>query len=279
MDRALVTFTPDPQQIDVIKRTVAKGTSDVQLSLFIEVCRGSGLNPFARQIYAVMRGNDMTIQTSIDGYRLMAERSGKYAGQRGPQWCGRDGIWCDVWLADEPPAAARIAVLRKDFVEPIWGVAKYSSYCQPNSTTWKKMPDVMLAKCAEALALRKAFPAEMSGIYTAEEMEQSDIAPRASHPTVDALSNHAAKQQHEAAPDVTDQVSPTPTKPIDRDTLNKLYKEALSAGLIKSVPEFDAFVSACCDGRPRADLTQADIPAIEAQIVAASASASEAERK
>ena len=169
---AVAQFNPD--QTRLIHETVAKGTTDAQFRLFLEVCRYHGLNPFARQIYAVVRSGQMTIQTSIDGYRLLAERSGKYAGQSGPQWCGDDGVWLDVWLKDTPPAAARIGVLRKDFSQPTWGVAKYKSYVQATSPLWSKMPDVMLAKCAESLALRKAFPAEMSGIYTKEEMDQAD---------------------------------------------------------------------------------------------------------
>lgn len=171
------------EQLALVRTTVAKGTTPDQFKLFIEVCKHYGLNPFARQIYAVVRQGQMTIQTSIDGYRLLAERSGKYAGQIGPQWCGKEGQWVDVWLADEPPVAARIGVLRKDFAQPVWGVAKYKSYMQPSSPLWAKMPDTMLAKCAESLALRKAFPAEMAGIYTKEEMDQADTTLPTVEPT------------------------------------------------------------------------------------------------
>ncbi len=172
MSTALVQFNPD--QLRIVRETVAKGTSAEQFALFIEVCKVSGLNPFARQIYAIVRGGVMTVQTSIDGYRLLAERSGRYGGQIGPEWCGDDGAWKDVWLADAPPVAARVGVLRKDFERPVWGVAKYKSYAVSSNALWQKMPDTMLAKCAEALALRKAFPSEMSGVYTKEEMDQAD---------------------------------------------------------------------------------------------------------
>lgn len=199
------------QQIALIKREICKprkreATED-EISLFRYQCERTGLDPFSRQIYAIFRydsqtkGEKMSIQVSIDGLRLIAERTGKYLGQDGPFWCGKDGEWSDTWFHQEHPQAAKVVVrkLLGGNIAETPAVAHYDEYVplikgKPGGL-WPYKPALMNAKCAEALALRKAFPAETSGLYTAEEMSQADvgqIAPKAALETTTASDFDAA---------------------------------------------------------------------------------------
>lgn len=157
--------------LQVIKKNF--GLNDDELGYFAIQAKRTGLDPITRQIYALKIGGKVQIMASIDGLRLIADRSGLYEGQTSAQWCGKDGEWKDVWTADTPPVAARIGVYKNKFREPLYAVALYSEY--KRADMWAKMPALMIAKVAEALALRKAFPNEMSGIYSTEEMQQASV--------------------------------------------------------------------------------------------------------
>ena len=161
----------NPTQLDLIKNQIAKGCSTSEIEYFIGVCQRTGLDPFQRQIYAIRRKDNgvekMTIQTGIDGYRLIADRTDRYAGSDEP-----------VHHYDDAGNLMRSVVTVWKMVGGVRGSftasALWSEYQQANNKMWAKMPCTMLAKCAEALALRKAFPADLSGLYTTEEMMQSE---------------------------------------------------------------------------------------------------------
>lgn len=157
---------------------VAKGASDNELKLFLYQCQRTGLDPLTRQIYCLFRSiknkdtqqyeRKMSIQTSIDGFRVIAERTGTYGGQDEPVFIEGENL----------PICAKVTVYRfrgDQRYQAAVGVAYWAEYVpQANQDAmWRKMPHNMLAKVAEALALRKAFPQDLSGLYTSEEMAQS----------------------------------------------------------------------------------------------------------
>lgn len=165
-----------PSDMDTLKQTLCRGASDADMQMFGQVCQRTGLDPFTRQIYWIP-GKGAII--SIDGQRVLSERSGKYEGMTAAEWCGGDGKWRDVWLDPRnPPAACRVGVYRAGAREPITAIATWQGYAQ-SSPQWQKNGPNMLAKCAESLARRKAFPQELSGLYTREEMgeEPNDEPP------------------------------------------------------------------------------------------------------
>ena len=173
MSTAITTWTPD--QVQLISSTIAPGCTNDELRLFAYACQRTGLDPFSKQIYAIKRGGKMTIQAGIDGLRAIAERTGQLDGSH-TEWCGEEGEWADVWLSSKPPAAAKTTIWRKGSQHPFTGVARFADY-NAGQGLWSKMPAAMIAKCSEALALRKAFPADMSGVYTTDEMQQADAEP------------------------------------------------------------------------------------------------------
>jgi phage recombination protein Bet len=173
MTSSLALWTPEQTQL--ISTTIAPGCSVDELHLFAYACQRTGLDPFSKQIYAIRRSGRMTIQAGIDGLRSIAERTGQLDGSE-TLWCGDDGQWTDVWLGSKPPAAAKTIIWRKGSSHPFTGVARFADY-NAGQGLWSKMGATMIAKCSEALALRKAFPADLSGVYSTDEMEQAEVQP------------------------------------------------------------------------------------------------------
>jgi len=177
-----------PAQQAVLQQSgISNAVTKAELSGFLHLCQRTGLDPFSRQIYLIGRYSKkeqrdvFTPQTGIDGYRVIAQRvtsqTGGTYGYEDTLWCDPAGKWRDVWLPDAPPAAAKVIVIRNG--QRFSAVARFSEYVQafPDGNPkglWAKMPAGQIAKCAEALALRKAFPHDLAGVYTAEEMAQAD---------------------------------------------------------------------------------------------------------
>jgi phage recombination protein Bet len=190
---ALAAAEWNEEQVKLITEVLCPGVNPQELALFGQVCHRTGLDPFTRQIYAIKRAQNqkvngqwvekqvMTIQTGIDGYRVIAERSGEYVGGDEPEY----GPTCQCGMKPVHPEWAKVTVRRlKDGVPyPTSERADFDEYAQKYGdklgTMWAKMPKRMIAKCAEALALRRAFPGLFEGVYTSEEMSQADNEPTA----------------------------------------------------------------------------------------------------
>lgn len=163
------------KDIDVLiaANVLPKNIPDEMIRFFLAFCKQTNLNPFKRQVYIVPRYskakgmNTYMIQTGIDGYRAIADRTGLYAGSD-------DAVFDD----EINPRKATVTVYKMINGQrcSFSASARMSEYkpLPSNDTMWNKMPTTMLAKCAESLALRKAFPNELSGTYTDEEMQQAD---------------------------------------------------------------------------------------------------------
>lgn len=218
----------DEERKELLRNTICQGATDAEFEMAVATANRLRLDPFTRQIHFVKRWDKklrrevMATQVAIDGFRLIAERTGKYRGQTEPEWCGPDGVWRTVWLDNKPPSAARCGVYRSDMDRPLYAVARFSSYVQTykdgNPTPfWAKMSDVMIHKCAEALALRKAFPSELSGVYSSDEMAQAD-SEGDYRPPVEA---RRPQQPREALP---------PASKEDRDQLAKFLERIKGVG-------------------------------------------------
>jgi len=152
-------------RLELVRRTIAPDLTDSELELFGAVCRRLGLDPLGRQIHAVKRSGRMTIQAGIDGLRLVAQRTGDYAGQEGPHWCGSDGRLARRLAGRKTPAGGRPDGRLPDgaSARPSGPSPAGDSYAVPQSPTWKKMPDVMLAEVRRGSCPPACLPSRAVG--------------------------------------------------------------------------------------------------------------------
>ena len=171
MTLAPMPTTPPPvtrDQLALIKRTVAAGATDAELDLFLYDCARRGVHPLDRLIHFTKRGGRYTPVVGIDFLRTRAADTGEMAGS-------------DDAVFDKDARTATVTVYRltRGTRYAYSATARYDEYVPDpgpqhrGDTLWRKMPHVMLGKCAEALALRKAFPQQLAGLYVKEELEQA----------------------------------------------------------------------------------------------------------
>lgn len=188
------------QQMAALQQLGVATNSQGDLAVFFHQAQKSGLDPFKREIYMITRKGKPTIQTGIDGFYKIADRvTTRTRGTWGiseTYWCGQDGQWVDVWLQKGAPAAAKVIVERNG--SKFTTVALTSEYTA-TGPMWQKMPARMIAKCAEALAIRKAFPEDLSGLYTSDEMAQADNSQGANRAPRQAQTSRQPQPQVQAA--------------------------------------------------------------------------------
>ena len=169
-------------QLAVIKNTVAKGASNDELAMFLELASRYQLDPFAREIWCVkMGGSDLTITTSRDGYLAIANRHPAYDGMEADVVREGDTFSRSGQGIEHSYGAKRGAILgayalvyRSDRTRPAYFFATFSEY-NKGTATWKTYPSAMIQKVAEAMALKRAF--SISGLVTEEEMDKQAPAP------------------------------------------------------------------------------------------------------
>ena len=160
------------EQKELVKKTVFPDATDAELQLFFFDCTRRGIHPLDKLIHPTKRNGKYTSITSIDLFRQRASESGEHMGTDDAVYTGDPG---------QKDFACSVTVYKHLRGEkcPFTATARWSEYFpgEKQGFMWQKMPHLMLAKCAEALALRKAFPQQLHGLYTNEEMAQAGPAP------------------------------------------------------------------------------------------------------
>lgn len=202
-------------QLRTIKNTVASDTNDLEFDLFMEACRSYGLDPFRKQIFAVVYSKDnaarrkMSIIVSRDGHRILAQRCRDYRPASEPPIFEYDAeakgptnpkgiVTCTVklWKQDNRgewyPVVGQadwdeFAPLKEEWAPDENGRrAPTGKMTLDASGQWAKMPKVMIAKCAESQALRAGWPDQFGGVYSEEEMHRLETEATAT----EALKQH-----------------------------------------------------------------------------------------
>ena len=278
-----------PKQESALAQIGVEKASKADLAVFFHQCQRTGLDPFARQIYMIERKGKQTIQTGIDGFRLIARRATDAArgtfGYEDTLWCGEDGKWTDVWLQREQPRAAKVTVIRDGARYPaiaLWNEYVGTKFNGDVTQMWATKGALMLAKCAEALALRKAFPQDLSGLYTSDEMQQEDNGQQGSTRQRPQIASRSAADRFAAKPVTVDVDSLLAAIEAaeSKDVLRELWKQtatlpaqekddiqALIMGRIQGMSEAESAVEAVAEPEQLPlDAEPVDAETVEEQV-------------
>lgn len=176
-----------PDQVAVIKQTVAQGATDAELAMFLELANRYQLDPFAREIWCIceMKNGQRVpdkaaqIMASRDGYLAIANRHPMFDGMESDVVCEGDTFQRKGGQVEHSYGAKRGAIIgayalvyRKDRSRPAYFFAPWNDYGPRNASSawspWAKYPSAMNIKVAEAMALKRAF--SISGLVTEEEI-------------------------------------------------------------------------------------------------------------
>jgi RecT family len=166
-------------ELAVIRAAVCPKAKAHELQYFAMVCLSRGVDPRSGMLYLVIResqrhGRQITIQSSIDYFRSVAEKTGEFEGMDGPFYCDAEGQWTEVWLRAEAPHAAKVTVHRRGY-RPRTVVRLWREYMASNPGPVAAGNQThMLAKSAESIALRQQFPQQLAGIYTEDELPEPE---------------------------------------------------------------------------------------------------------
>jgi len=192
----------ETEEMSVLRAVVFPEASDAELRMVLAMARQLNLDPRRGQIRAFRVGGRPVVAVGIDGYRVIAEDTGEYDGQDPPH------------IETDPAGkliSATVTVYRRGMSRGVSATAWWDEYAR-DTPPWRNMPRVMLAKVAEALALRKAFPRGLSGTYTPEEMDQATHTAPLSPPQVASPAVRRARSRREApeTPSLPDEAQPHP---------------------------------------------------------------------
>jgi phage recombination protein Bet len=171
-------------KIDLIKRTVCpKDTTDDELALFFHECQRRGVHPLDRLVHMTkfqdrqQGGAKVVFMVSIDYLRAQAEETGEYGGKDKPVFQGAGELPVQGRKV-KVPLFAEVTVYRivQGQRVPFTGEARWNEFypgAGERGAMWRDKPFLMLAKCAEAQALRSAFPKRLGKLYAREELDRS----------------------------------------------------------------------------------------------------------